>query len=211
MELRTPTKPRIDLAEVFRSVGEFFSGRSPVHLAAEGLARRLGELGIPFAVTGGFALGGYGYVRVTEDIDIVVRKPDWQRFKAAFVGLGYRERFAGSKGVVDTEHGVKVDVLFTGDFPGDGKPKSVAFPDPADPRAVVTSEPFPIVSLETLIQLKIASGKTATGRQLRDYSDVVELIRANSLDVSFAERLDPYVQEEFRNLHRMASEPFDSE
>ena len=199
------------MAEVFRSAGEFFRGRSPVHLAAESLSLRLGGMGIPFAVTGGFALGGYGYVRATEDIDIVVRKADWERFKAAFVGLGYRERFAGSKGVFDTEHQVKVDVLYAGDFPGDGKPKSVAFPDPTDPQAVITSESFPVVSLETLIQLKIASGKTAIGRQLRDYSDVVELIRANSLDLSFAARLDPYVRDEFLNLHRMANEPHESE
>jgi len=137
----TPTRPRTDLAEVFRSAGEFFRGRSPVHLAAESLSRRLGGLGIPFAVTGDFALGGHGYVRATEDIDIVVRRADWLRF----------------------------------------------------------------------IQLKIASGKTALGRHLRDYSDVVELIRANGLDASFAEHLDPYVRTEFLTLHGMANQPYDSE
>lgn len=31
----------------------------------------------------------------------------------------------------DTENEVPIDVLIAGDFPGDGRPKPVAFPDPA--------------------------------------------------------------------------------
>ncbi|MBX3466880.1 MAG: hypothetical protein KF878_08275 [Planctomycetes bacterium] len=197
------------MARVFKNAGDFFGRRSPVHLAAEALARRLGELQAPFVVTGGFALGGYGYERMTDDIDIVVREQDWRRFKERWVGLGYREKFQGSKAVIDTENDVKIPVLFVGGFPGDGKPKPVAFPDPTDAEVVVASGAFPVVSLEMLIQLKIASGKTAPGRQLRDYGDVVELIRCNTLSASFAERLDPYVREEFLHLHRIAGEPAD--
>jgi hypothetical protein len=198
------TNPRIPMTRVFREVGEFFESRSPVHRAAAALADRLDALGIPFAVTGGLALGGHGYVRATDDIDIVVREEGWRRFKDRHVGLGYTEAFHGSKAVRDTENGVRIDVLYTGGFPGDGRPKPVAFPDPADRAVIAATKPWPVVTLETLIELKIASGMTALGRQLRDFADVVELIRANALPESFAESLDPYVRADFLRLHRMA-------
>ena len=35
------------------------------------------------------------------------------------------EQFAGSKGMRDTIHNVAIDVLLSGDYPGDGKPKAV--------------------------------------------------------------------------------------
>jgi hypothetical protein len=41
------------------------------------------------------------------------------------------ERFPGSKGMRDAEHDVKIDILLTGDYPGNGNPKPVRFPDPA--------------------------------------------------------------------------------
>ena len=44
-------------------------------------------------------------------------------FKAARLGRGYLERFPGSRGLKDPEHGVEIDVVLAGDFPGDGKPK----------------------------------------------------------------------------------------
>src|SRR5687768_3195014 len=108
---RTPSDPHrygpsVPMTEVLRRADDFFQHRSPVHLAAVALTERLGRLGIPFGITGGFALGSYRHERVTDDLDIVVRGDDWRRFKDAFLGLGYRERFAGSKGVIDTEHGV---------------------------------------------------------------------------------------------------------
>jgi hypothetical protein len=189
------------------SAGAFFEGKSALHRAADRLARRLEQLGIPFAVAGGFALGAYGYRRVTEDIDILVRKEDWHRFKDASLGLGYTEVFTGSKAVRDVEDGVRVEPLFTGAYPGDGKPKSIVFPDPADAKSAVRGGRFPVLTLERLIELKIAAGMTARGRQLKDYADAVELIRKNSLPLSFVDRLDPYVHGTFRELHAMAQEP----
>ena len=38
--------------------------------------------------------------------------------------------FESTKGMRDTEHRVKIDILLSGDFPGDGKPKPVVFPLP---------------------------------------------------------------------------------
>ena len=49
-------------------------------------------------------------------------------FKGQALGRGYVEKFPGSRGVRDTEHRVDIDVVLTGGFPGNGKPKPVAFP-----------------------------------------------------------------------------------
>src|SRR5581483_7409214 len=98
--------PQRSVEDVIKEAGEFFEGRSALHRAAERLRQRLEELGVPFAVAGGFALGAHGYRRLTEDVDILVRKEDWHRFKQAFLGLGYTEVFAGSKAVRDTQDGV---------------------------------------------------------------------------------------------------------
>jgi len=55
------------------------------------------------------------------------------------------------------------------------------------------------VTLEKLIELKLASGMTAPHR-LRDLADVQELIKIRRLPADFAERLDPYVRDKYIEL-----------
>jgi hypothetical protein len=202
-----PYRPQVSVEDVIRNAGEFFEGRSALHRAADRLRLKLEELGIPFAIAGGFALGVYKHLRETEDVDIVVRKDDWHRFKSACLGLGYREVFAGSKAVRDTEDGVRIEPLYTGGYPGDGKPKAITYPDPADPTVVHAGQRYPVVSLETLVGLKIAAGMTSPGRRFKDYADAIELIRKNALPASFTDRLNPYVRDTFLELHQLAQEP----
>ena len=57
-------------------------------------------------------------------------------------------------------------------YPGDGKPKPVAFPDPVESRE--KKEDLWVIGLEKLIELKLASGLTAPHR-LKDLADVQEL------------------------------------
>lgn len=52
------------------------------------------------------------------------------------------------------------------------------------------------ITLEKLIELKIASGMTPPDR-LKDLADLQELIKTKSLDKSFAERLDSFVRVKF--------------
>lgn len=54
-----------------------------------------------------------------------------ETFKQQWLGRGYVEKFPGSRGLRDTENNVTIDVVVAGDYPGDGKPKPVRFPDPA--------------------------------------------------------------------------------
>jgi hypothetical protein len=55
------------------------------------------------------------------------------------------------------------------------------------------------VSLEKLIELKLASGISAPHR-LKDLADVQELIRIRGLDADFAARLNPYVRAKYLEL-----------
>ncbi len=172
-------------------------GESRVHGALAALAARLDELDIPYAILGGLALNAYGYLRATVDVDVLVTREGLERFRAAALGRGYLEKFPGSRGVRDTARNVEIDIVLAGDYPGDGREKPVRFPDPAT--AAVKGETFSLVSLETLIELKIASGMTAPHR-LRDLADVIELIRVNGLAENYRERLHPYVRERFSEL-----------
>jgi hypothetical protein len=101
----------------------------------------------------------------------------------------------------DTEHGVAIHALLAGEFPGDGKPKPVRFPDPADVAVRGEHGAFlPLETLlETLIELKLASGLSAPHR-LQDLADVLELIRAAALPASLAGRLDPSVHAKYSEL-----------
>ena len=98
----------------------------------------------------------HGYRRFTEDVDILVTREGLERIHEALEGLGYVRLFAQSKALRDTDGGVKIDFLVTGQYPGDGKPKPVAFPDPDE--AAVDVDAVRVVNLPTLMQLKIASG-----------------------------------------------------
>ena len=179
----------------------FFMKEGKVHQAALALAQRLDGAGIPYAIAGAMALGAHGYERMTSDVDVLLTREGLARFKAAFLGRGYVEKFAGSKGLRDTENGVTIDILIAGDFPGDGQPKPVAFPDPAE--AAVAGSRFRILGLPTLVELKLASGMTAPHR-LKDLADVLELVRTTKLSAEFALQLDPYVREQYVELWRAA-------
>ncbi len=187
------------MADVFDRAGRFFMRQSPQHEAARRISRALDDLGVPYAIAGGMAVNAHGHHRTTEDVDLLMTREGLAAFKARWLGRGWVNRFEGSRGMRDAVVNVKIDVLVTGDFPGDGAPKPVAFPDPgvAEPSA----DGYPVVPLRTLIELKLASAMTAAHR-LQDYADVIQLIRANHLPADFA--VDPYVGEKYAEMWRNA-------
>ncbi|HUH05688.1 MAG TPA: hypothetical protein VML75_27025 [Kofleriaceae bacterium] len=179
----------------------FFMGDSDLHRALEELIRALDAARIPYAIIGALALGEYGYRRTTEDIDVLLTSDGLEAFKRAHLGRGYVEKFAGSRALRDTRHKVPIDVVLAGDYPGDGKPKPVCFPDPAE--AAERGQRVALLPLERLIELKLASGISAPHR-LRDLADVLELIRIRALPELTADALDPYVRDKFRELWHAA-------
>ena len=174
-----------------------FEKESAVHQALRKVTRRLQELGIPYAIVGGMAMFLHGYRRFTEDVDLLVTREGLAQVHERLEGLGYVVPFAGSKHLRDAENGVRIEFLVTGEYPGDGKPKPVAFPDPA--AVSVEIDGVNCLELARLIELKLASGMTNTGR-LKDLADVQELIRVLAIPAEFADRLNPFVRAKFAEL-----------
>ena len=180
-----------------QEAARFFMRTDPIHQALRSITARLQELGVPYAVVGGMALVAHGYDRTTVYIDILLQPDDHQRVKQELEGLGYVAPFAGSRNLRDVQTGVRIEFLIAGDFPGDGKPKPVAFPDPS--QASVELNGIHYVSLEKLIELKLASGMTNPNR-LKDLADIQELIRAIRPPRELADRLDAYVRGRYLEL-----------
>ncbi len=170
----------------------FFMGDGEVRATLNTVTRRLNDLGVPYAVVGGLALVHHGYRRFTEDVDILVTTASLRLIHKRLDGLGFVPPFAKSKNLRDTATGVKVEFLLTGAYPGDGKPKPVSFPDPAE----VSEESGGIryLRLATLVELKLASGLSAPDR-LKDLADVQALIKARNLPREFAAQIDPSVRD----------------
>lgn len=204
MQAKAPRLSREHEASFFAGAEEatrFFMGEADVQRALEKITHLLEEDGIPYAVIGAMALNAYGYRRVTVDVDLLLTREGLEAFRAKHLGLGYVQKFAGSKGLRDTENGVPIDVVLAGDYPGDGLPKPVAFPDPA--QAAVHGERVALLPLPRLIELKLASGMTAAHR-LKDLADVIEIVRILGLPRELAGELDPYVREKYGELWQAA-------
>ena len=195
----------------FRGLEEtarFFMGQANVHKALEKLVAALEAEQIPYAIVGALALNEVGYQRATVDVDVLLTPSGLEAFKSANLGRGYLERVPGGRGLRDTENGVDIDVLLTGDFPGDGKPKPVSFPDPA--AVAQRGARVALLPLPKLIELKLASGMTAPHR-LKDLADVQELIRAPALSRELANELHPYVRDKYLELWRTVQERLEEE
>jgi hypothetical protein len=184
-----------------RGAETFFMGAAEVQKALDKLVRALEAQRIPYAIVGAMALNEFGYRRVTVDIDVLLTPGGLAALKAAQLGRGYVEKFPGSRGLRDPEHGVDIDVVLTGMYPGDGQPKPVVFPDPAT--TAERGEKVALLPLPRLIELKLASGMTAPHR-LKDLADVLEVIGTLGLPAELAADLNPYVREKYLELWRAA-------
>jgi len=193
--------------EGLEQCGRFFMGQADVQQALQRLTALLEADRLPYAIIGAMALLEYGHRRVTVDVDLVMREADLQEFKRRHLGRGYAERVPGTGKLMDTALGVHIDVLSTGRFPGDDKPKPIAFPDPAT--TAIRGERFALLPLPRWIELKLASGMVAPHRG-KDLIDVQELIRSASLPLDLAEQLHPWVHATFVQLWHLAqmSDPF---
>lgn len=175
-------------------------GEAAVNLALEKVCADLERDGIRYAIAGAMALNLHGYERVTSYVDILLTREGLAEFKRLHLGLGYLERFPGSRGLRDTENNVQIDFLVTGEYPGDGTPKPVQFPDPSVAELVGGKRLLPTV---WVVNLKLASGLSAEHRG-KDLIDVQELVRFADLPLELGELLDPSVRPEYEHRWRLA-------
>jgi hypothetical protein len=203
--------PNVDFQKIIASpvsaYGEglrFFMGEGILNETLRRVTNDLDKRGIAYNVIGAVALNQHGYRRFTEDIDLLLTKEGLERFRRELVGLGYRPAFEGAtKKFRTTEENVTVEIITTGEFPGDGKPKPVQFPNPNESEIVIDG--IKTLSLEKLVELKLASGMTAPHR-LKDLADVQELVKIKNLTTDFAEKLNPFVREKFLELQKSVAE-----
>jgi len=186
------------IPEVYAEGLRYFMGEGTLNKTLERLSKDLDERGIDYMVIGAIALLAHGYPRFTEDIDLVMTRDGLDKFHEELVGLGYAPAFPGArKRLRSTVDNVSIEVMTTGEYPGDGRPKPVSMPVPAEASTEIDRVKF--VSLEKLIELKLASGISAPDR-LKDLADVQELIKIRKLDADFASKLDPYVRTKYLEL-----------
>lgn len=180
----------------FVPVRHFFGSDTKVHDATLRLARRLKDLKVDYCVLGGNAVYAHGYKRATHDINVLLRPESRAEFAKSLLGRGYRAKFPGSLNkFVDSYDDIPIDIVCSGEYLGHNQ-KEVVFPDP-----VSASYPWSIggvdvcfMDLDHLISLKLASYKDRPEDRLKDLVDVRELIRANSLDATFAAKVYPEVR-----------------
>jgi hypothetical protein len=188
---------------------KFFRGEGMINDALKRLAADLDRSGIDYAVIGAVALNQHGYHRFTEDIDLLLTREGLELFRDKLVGLGYRPAFPNARKKFRTyPDNIPVEVITTGEFPGDGLPKPVDFPDPSESSVVIDG--VKTVTLEKLIELKLTSGMTA-GDRLKDLADVQELIKLKGLDAAFAKHLNEYVRLTYLELYESVASAVDRE
>ncbi len=182
----------------------FFMGTGLLNNTLRRVTSDLERLGISHSVIGAVALNQHGYRRFTEDIDLLFTKEGLKEFQDKLVGLGYRPAFEGAKRRFrTTQENVAIEIITAGEYPGDGLPKPVVFPDPDDNYILIDG--IKTITLEKLIELKLASGMSALDR-LKDLADVQELIKVKDLAADFAQQLDSSVRDRFIELYQAVAQ-----
>ena len=171
--------------------------RGKVHETMERVTARLASEGIPYAIIGGMAINAHGFERVTTDVDLLTTREGLDEIHLKLVGRGFVPKFPGArKKLRDTTTGVDVEFITTGEYPGDGKPKPVAFPDPRDVSVDIGG--LCVIRLEKLIELKLTSGMRPD--RLRDHADVQDLIKTLGLPRALGEQIDSSVRDEYYRI-----------
>lgn len=146
--------------------------------------------GVPYAVIGGNAVAAWvsrvdeAAVRNTQDVDILLRRADFDTAKAAMEAAGFVYRHAASIDMFLDGPGAKardaVHVLFA----NEKVREDYALPTPD----VTESEPggtFRVLSLEALVRMKLTSNRRKDQVHLQDFLEV------GLIDASWPARFPP--------------------
>jgi hypothetical protein len=155
--------------------------------------------GVPYAVTGGNAVASWvsrvdeAAVRNTRDVDLLIRRPDLDRAKAALEGAGFVYRHAA--GIEMFLDGVgasardAVHVLFAAE-----KVREEYVLPAADVAESEAASGYRVVSLEALTRMKLTSFRD------KDRTHVRDLIDVGLVDGSWITRFPPPLDERLRAL-----------
>src|SRR5258705_4885171 len=134
-------EPKTSVIEMYEEARRYFRGEGILNKTLTRISKELESHGIDYAVIGAAALLAHGYPRFTDGIDLVMTTEGRQKFRDE---------------LRSTADGIDIEVMTSGEYPGDGKPKPVSMPRPAE--ASIEIDGIKFVTLEKLIELKLSSG-----------------------------------------------------
>lgn len=144
--------------------------------------------GIPSLVVGGFAVQERGYPRFTIDVDLVV--PNVLEAVDCLSISGFKQNQGSNMSLTDRRTKVEVALL-----PGGGSVGRDVFMLPIP----VGVSDIPIIAdLKTLLEIKLSSYIGSPVNRVKDFADVVELVKANDLPREYA--LHPVVTETYQTM-----------
>jgi hypothetical protein len=154
---------------------------------------------VPYAVIGGNAVAVWvarvdrAAVRNTQDVDILIRRPDLPAARAALEAAGFDYRHAaGVDMFLDGEKAKARDavhVLFVGEKV---RPEYVEPPPDVEPHDL--APPFRVLSLEALVRMKLTSFR------LKDQVHIQDLIGVGLIDDTWPDRLPTELADRLRTL-----------
>lgn len=174
-----------------------------LRLRRAGEALSLAE--IQYAVVGGNAVAAWvalvdeDRVRFTRDVDLMIRREDLDRVRAALepIGFVYR-RVAGIDVFLDGPSGKVgggLHIVFAGEFVRPEEP----VPNPSVESVTILGG-YPVLDLEALLRIKL------TAFRPKDQAHVVDLLDIGLVDEIWADRLPPELSERLLSLLRFRSE-----
>ncbi len=161
--------------------------------------RVLEAAGLPYAVVGGHAVANWvasvdeGSVRNTRDVDILIRRDDFEVVKAAMEADGFI--FANAYGVdffldgPDAKPSEGVHLLYAGEKVKDTDPVPAPLLSESERGAA-----FQVVSLEPLVRMKLVSNRD------KDRTHVRDMIQLGLIDSTWAARFPPVLAERLQSM-----------
>lgn len=140
-----------------------------------------GRTGANFILIGGFAVNYYKVMRQTADVDFLITEEDFKKISDLLEKAGYKKDFSQKVFTrlksSSSVYLMDIDFMFVDEgtlakIINDGKRISIA------------GQKFIIPSLDNLIAIKLHSLKhNLKARETKDMSDIIELVRANKVNV----------------------------
>ena len=159
----------------------------------------LREADIPYAVAGGNAVAAWvarvdrAAVRNTQDVDILIRRSDFDAVKLALEGAGFEHHeLMGVDCFIDIPDGSPRDavhILYAGEKVRD------TYPTPsAEVTEIEAAEDFDIVALDALVRMKLNSFRR------KDQVHIQDMIDVGLIDDTWPERMVPEHAERLQQL-----------
>jgi predicted nucleotidyltransferase len=145
------------------------------------IAKAASDAGVPFLVIGGYAVLAHGYVRTTEDLDLLISREERTRWIKLLDGFGMSiHNDAGTflQFIPRDDSTMKVDLMFVGK-------ENYEQLSQAGSEELIEGARVRVVSLLHLVALKChAIQNSKTLRRLKDMDDLIQLILINKLDLN---------------------------